>query len=77
MVPVVVIPVMEPKVPLHDCGVISAAVVFIVGPLVPVIVNGEDVVEQPAASETVSVYVPAGALVRFSVFPPLFDHEYE
>jgi hypothetical protein len=55
LVPVVVIPVMEPKVPLHDCGVISAAVVFTVGPLVPVIVYGAEVVEQPAASETVSV----------------------
>jgi hypothetical protein len=64
-------------VPLQDCGEITAAVVLIVGPLVPVIVYGAEVVEHPAASETVSVYVPAGALVRFRVFPALFDQEYE
>ena len=46
---------MLPRVPLHDCAVITALFVLTLGPFVPEIVNGAEVLEQPAASDTVSV----------------------
>ena len=72
IVPVVVKPAIEPKVPLHNSLVKMTFVELIVGPATKPTLNGPAVAVHPTLSVTVNVYAPCGSPVGFNTLPPEF-----